>query len=60
MNTPSPCDKCEHLYYDCMQKDNPSDSAECKLGLSLGNKKCPKFKKDCFSTKENIEFDSPT
>ena len=37
MNTPSPCDKCIHLYYDCMKKDNPSDSAECKLGFNLGS-----------------------
>lgn len=31
MNTPEPCDKCDYLYADCMQHDNPNHSAECKL-----------------------------
>lgn len=42
MNTPSPCDVCAHLYADTMNANNPSYTAECKLGLPMG-RDCPKF-----------------
>jgi len=35
MNTPKPCDSCLHLYYDALQKDNPSYKAECKKGMKM-------------------------
>jgi len=44
MNTPSPCNKCLHLYYDVMCEDDPSYMAECKLNLPIGNERCKKFK----------------
>jgi hypothetical protein len=43
MNTPEPCDKCFNLYWDVMQEDDPSYSAECKLGLLMGNMDCEEF-----------------
>jgi len=36
MNTPEPCDKCEHLYVNYLFEDDPFYLAECKLGHSLG------------------------
>ena len=45
MNTPEPCDKCKHLYWDCMREDDPSYEAECKKNLKMGNKKCKGYKK---------------
>lgn len=42
-NTPEPCLRCKHLYADCMQKDNPDYSAECKLGLEMEKDDCPKL-----------------
>lgn len=44
MNTPEPCCRCANLYWDCLREDDPSDMAECKLGLELGNPNCPKYK----------------
>lgn len=44
MNTPEPCVLCENLYVDCMYKDDPNYSAECKEGLSMGHKDCPEYK----------------
>jgi len=43
MNTPEPCDVCKNLYFDAMNKNNPSYVAECKKGLEMGNKKCESF-----------------
>lgn len=28
-NTPEPCNTCKHLYYDCMQKDDPNGEVGC-------------------------------
>ena len=44
-NTPKPCDSCKHLYYDCMQKDNPAYDAECKYNCEMGNKDCESYTK---------------
>jgi len=35
MNTPTPCDICEHLYVDMMYKNDPTYTAECKLRHQL-------------------------
>ena len=43
MNTPSPCDRCKHLYVDTFAQDDPSYSAECWKDLPLGNLNCPLF-----------------
>ena len=43
MNTPEPCDKCKHLYYDALQKDNPVYLVECKIGRNLGDMECEFF-----------------
>jgi hypothetical protein len=43
MNTPEPCDKCKHLYYNALCKDDPFYEAECKFELEMGNSKCLKF-----------------
>lgn len=55
MNTPFPCYKCCHLYVDCMQEDNPSYMAECKLGLQMGDSKCDYFSR--WEEKEEITHD---
>ena len=44
MNTPEPCDFCEHLYWNALYKDDPTYEAECKKEHTLGNKACPDFK----------------
>ena len=43
MNTPKPCDSCKNLYYDCLQEDDVYYTAECSLGLELGNITCSKY-----------------
>ena len=53
MNTPKPCDHCVHLYINCMLKDDPDASAECKLGLPLGRLNCLKFEQDPTTTHSN-------
>jgi hypothetical protein len=39
MNTPYPCDRCAHLYYDANRDDDPDYLAGCKKGYGLA--KCP-------------------
>ena len=43
MNTPRPCDRCAHLYYDAMTDDSVDCYIECKLGCSLGDATCTMF-----------------
>lgn len=45
MNTPEPCDTCNHLYYNCMTEDDPTDSAECKLNKEMGIDGCPFYQR---------------
>ena len=45
MNTPEPCDTCEHCKWDWMHEDDPNDSAWCGLGTTnWGNIECPQYK----------------
>lgn len=44
MNTPTPCDKCQYLYYNVIYKEDPSHLAEGKLALIIGNINCESFK----------------
>lgn len=44
MNSPSPCNKCRFLYYDCMYEDDPTYEAECHFEYEMGNPDCQKFK----------------
>lgn len=46
MNTPSPCDKCNNLYWDLYEEEDPFGYAECTLKLKMGNEDCPKFERD--------------
>ena len=49
MNTPKPCDSCEHLYFNAMFKDDPTDRAECLLFPDdewWGNPNCPKYQRN--------------
>lgn len=43
MNIPHPCDKCKHLYVDCMSEDDPSGYIECKKELAPKKGKCKGF-----------------
>jgi len=45
MNTPEPCDRCANLYYNCLYKDDPSYTAECRLGYELLGCEGKQFKK---------------
>lgn len=42
-NTPSPCDKCQHLYYNPMAKDDAIYEAECSLSLKPDKDYCEFF-----------------
>jgi len=55
MNTPIPCNTCINLYFDCMCEDDPTYCAECKLNLTLGDKKCKNYKK--FMIKKRNEYE---
>jgi len=46
MNTPSPCDTCQHCYTDPLQKNNPDNESECKKDVKdqhWGDENCPLF-----------------
>jgi hypothetical protein len=43
MNTPAPCDTCNHCKWNCVTEDDPTESAYCDEGLQMGNDDCPKF-----------------
>lgn len=43
MNTPEPCCRCVHLYYDPMTKNEVDGCVECKEGKEIGNLHCPSF-----------------
>jgi hypothetical protein len=61
MNTPSPCNKCDHLYWDPMYEEDPIYEAECKKGLPMGDKNCPGFEPEklCVLFKDLPDSDHP-
>lgn len=52
MNTPPPCDRCRHLYADCLSEDDPDYEAECFVGGVIGDVNCPMFTVDPTIKKE--------
>jgi hypothetical protein len=46
MNTPKPCDSCKNLYWNCTTEDDPSDMAECKYEMPMGDMFCKGYQKD--------------
>jgi len=44
MNTPDPCNKCDHCHFDPMYEDDPNYSAYCALKKSMGKFDCKYFK----------------
>ena len=50
MNTPSPCDTCKHLLYDCITEDDPASSAWCAVDAPMGKVECPLYAKDRHAT----------
>lgn len=44
MNTPFPCNQCDHLYWDTMSEDKVDGYIKCKLDCNIGNPNCPRFK----------------
>lgn len=43
MNTPKPCDTCNHCMYSVFGANDPDDTAYCDIHLSMGNKDCPQY-----------------
>ena len=54
MNTPSPCNRCKNLAWNCITEEDPGDSAWCKLDeigtdyslFSWGDDNCLSFTED--------------
>lgn len=43
MHSPRPCNKHKCRYYGALNKNDPPEVYECKLGYKLGDKNCPCF-----------------
>lgn len=59
MNTPSPCNKCKHLYVDAMYEDEPDYKPECKATLDNTDEEKPLFGDDNCPSYENWESKTP-
>ena len=57
-NTPAPCNRCKHLYYDAMSKDDPNGLVECHLGAPLGVLTCPRY--EDYQPLHNYTLPKPT